>query len=90
MAFYATVRNTVYSVGAHCARLQGCGPRRRGPGALPQEEEGLCDRLGDKTRGAGHCYWGNCLASVEAALVPDTVSVPKEREGRGRMEFRLE
>lgn len=76
MAFYATMRNTVYSVGGHCARLQGCGLWGRGVCALPpQREEGLCDSLGDKTRGAGHCYWGNCLASV----APGSLSP----EGRG-------
>lgn len=49
MAFYATIRNAVYSMGAHCARLQGCGPCCIGSGAIsPWEEQGLCDRLGTK------------------------------------------
>lgn len=44
----------------------------------PQGEEGLCDRLGDKTRGAGHCYWGNCLASVASG------SLSPEDRGEGQ------
>lgn len=59
-------------------------------GALPLGEEGLCDRLRDKTRGAGHCYWGNCLARVEAAVAPGSFSPEGQDEGRRRMEFLLE
>lgn len=82
MAFYATIRNTVYSVGAHCARAARMWAPCRRAGALPPGEEGLCDRLGDKTRGAGHCYWGNCLANVAVSVAPRGLSP----EGRGRAE----
>lgn len=57
---------------------------QRGLCPSPQGEEGSCDRLGDKTRGAGHCYWGNCLASV--ALGPS----PPEGRGKQKVEFLLE
>lgn len=77
MAFYATIRNTVYSVGAHCARAARMWAPCRRAGALPPGEEGLCDRLG-----AGHCYWGNCLANVAVSVAPRGLSP----EGRGRAE----
>lgn len=54
-------------------------------GALPPGKEGFCDRLG-----AGHCYWGNCLASVEAALAPGCLSPIGQEEGRRRTEFLVE
>lgn len=41
MAFYATIRNTVYSVGAHCAGLQGCGLPCRGLVLCPGEKRGF-------------------------------------------------
>lgn len=86
MAFYATIRNTVYSVGAHCARLQGCGLRAAGRRSAPGEE-GLCEWQGDKTRGVGHCYQGNFLASVGAALGPGCLSPAGQGEGRRRVAF---
>lgn len=90
MAFYATIRNTVYSVGAHCARLGGCGLLGKA-GALPPGEERFCDRLGDNIRGARHCYWGNWLPRVEAALAPGArLSPTGQEEGRRRMEFLIE
>lgn len=51
----------------------------------PRGEEGLCDKLGNKTRGAGHCYWGNCPASV----APGFLSPEGRGKGR-RLEFLLE
>lgn len=56
----------------------GSGAEGLVPFPPPQGEEGLCDRLGDKTRGAGHCYWGNCLASVASG------SLSPEDRGEGQ------
>lgn len=60
--------------------MPGCKDVGSGACALPppQREEGLCDRLGDKTRGAGHCYWGNCLVSV----APGSLSAEGQGEGQ--------
>lgn len=54
----------------------------RKAGALPPGEEGFCDRLQDKTRGARHCCWGNRLPSVEAALASGAPLT--HRPGRGQ------
>lgn len=54
----------------------------RKAGALPSGEEGFCDRLRDKTRGARHCCWGNRRPSVEAALASGAPLT--HRPGRGQ------
>lgn len=59
-------------------------------GALTPGEEGFCDRLGIKTRGARHCYWGNCLAGVEAALGPWVPLTCWPERGQRRMEFLIQ
>lgn len=84
MAFYATMRNTVCSVGAHCARLQGCGLLRGGRVLSPQKrgfvtgwwaKQGVPDTVTGAT--AGQCG-GSCGSWVPVTCKPEKDGLSSE------------
>jgi hypothetical protein len=94
MAFYATIRNAVDSMGAIVPGCKDVGPVTEGLVLFPWEEQGLCDRLKTKQgvldNVTGQCHRSTPWPGWRHFLSTGSFLWPGEGGGRGRMGFRLE